>query len=92
MAGETQTISDYIVHHLTNLTFGKLPGGYHRHDGSTVPDGGMWNGARRRRSRGDGLQRDPRGLHALVHRPRRLFCWLFARIAKKAHAGVPSGW
>jgi F-type H+-transporting ATPase subunit a len=42
MAGETHTVSDYIVHHLTNLTFGKLPGGYHRHDGSTVPDGGAW--------------------------------------------------
>jgi F-type H+-transporting ATPase subunit a len=42
MAGETQTISEYIVHHLTNLTYGKLPGGFHRHDGSTVPDGGMW--------------------------------------------------
>jgi F0F1-type ATP synthase assembly protein I len=28
MAGETQTISEYIVHHLTNLTYGKLPGGF----------------------------------------------------------------
>jgi F-type H+-transporting ATPase subunit a len=42
MAGEAQTISGYIVHHLTNLTYGKLPAGFHRHDGSTVPDGGMW--------------------------------------------------
>jgi len=42
MAGESQTISEYIVHHLTNLTYGKLPGGFERYDGSIVPDGGAW--------------------------------------------------
>ena len=42
MAGDTQTVSGYIVHHLTNLTYGKLPAGYHRHDGSTVGEGGAW--------------------------------------------------
>ena len=26
-SGETQTVSEYIVHHLTNLTYGKLPAG-----------------------------------------------------------------
>ena len=31
MAGDTQTINEYITHHLTNLTFGKLPAGYTRH-------------------------------------------------------------
>ena len=40
-AGETQTVSEYIVHHLTNLTYGKLPTGFERYDGSTVPEGGM---------------------------------------------------
>ena len=24
--GDSQTVSEYIVHHLTNLTYGKLPG------------------------------------------------------------------
>ena len=32
MAGESQTVSEYIIHHLTNLTYGKLPGGYERVD------------------------------------------------------------
>ena len=27
-----QTVSEYIVHHLTNLTYGKLPAGYERVD------------------------------------------------------------
>lgn len=32
MAGtETQTSTEYIQHHLTNMTYGKLPAGYERH-------------------------------------------------------------
>ncbi|HCH21092.1 MAG TPA: F0F1 ATP synthase subunit A, partial [Cellvibrionales bacterium] len=31
MAGNTLTTEEYISHHLTNLTFGKLPEGYERH-------------------------------------------------------------
>lgn len=27
-----QTVSEYIIHHLSNLTYGKLPAGYERHD------------------------------------------------------------
>jgi len=34
--GDSQTVSEYIVHHLTNLTYGKLPGGYERYDGRVV--------------------------------------------------------
>ena len=41
-AGEEKTVSDYIVHHLTNLTYGKLPEGFERHDGDTVAAGGEW--------------------------------------------------
>ena len=41
-AGEELTISGYIVHHLTNLTYGKLPAGYERYDGSIVAEGGSW--------------------------------------------------
>ena len=40
--GDSQTVSEYIVHHLTNLTYGKLPGGYERYDGSVVAEGGQW--------------------------------------------------
>ena len=42
MAGSTQTISEYIVHHLTNLVYGKLPEGFVREDGSAIGEGGAW--------------------------------------------------
>ncbi|MFK7829846.1 MAG: F0F1 ATP synthase subunit A [Congregibacter sp.] len=92
MAGDTQTISEYIVHHLTNLTYGKLPGGFHRHDGSTVPDGGMWTMAH------GGDEATAMGFNA-IHVDSMIwsialglfFCWFFRGVAKKASAGVPSG-
>lgn len=40
--GQEKTVSDYIVHHLTNLTYGKLPEGFDRYDGHTVGAGGEW--------------------------------------------------
>lgn len=92
MAGDTQTISEYIVHHLTNLTYGKLPGGFHRHDGSTVPDGGVWTMAH------GGEEATAMGFNA-IHIDSMIwsiglgvfFCWFFRGVAKKASAGVPSG-
>lgn len=92
MAGSSQTISEYIVHHLTNLTFGKLPGGYERHDGSVVDAGGAWVMAH------GGEEAAAMGFNA-IHVDSLLwsvglgiiFCWLFRGVAKKAHAGVPSG-
>jgi len=90
--GEAQTISGYIVHHLTNLTYGKLPGGYHRHDGSIVPEGGAWTLAH------GGEEAAAMGFNA-IHVDSMLwsiglgivFCWLFRSIAKRADSGVPSG-
>ena len=32
MAGDTLTTESYIKHHLTNMTYGKLPAGYERVD------------------------------------------------------------
>jgi len=97
MAGSTQTISEYIVHHLTNLTYGKLPGGYERLDAhgdvvSTVPDGGAWVMAH------GGAEAAAMGFNA-IHIDSMMwsiglgivFCWLFRGVAKKAEAGVPSG-
>ena len=40
--GEALTVSGYIIHHLTNLTYGKLPAGFVRDDGSIVGEGGLW--------------------------------------------------
>ncbi len=92
MAGETQTISEYIVHHLTNLTYGKLPAGFEREDGSIVADGGAWVMAH------GGEEAAAMGFNA-IHVDSMLwsvglgifFCWLFRGVAKKAEAGVPSG-
>lgn len=91
-AGETQTVSEYIVHHLTNLTYGKLPGGFERYDGSMVPDGGVWTMAH------GGAEASAMGFYA-IHVDSMIwsiglgiiFCWLFRSVAKKAESGVPSG-
>ncbi|MEZ5554283.1 F0F1 ATP synthase subunit A [Haliea sp.] len=92
MAGENQTVSEYIVHHLTNLTYGKLPAGYERYDGSIVGDGGAWVMAH------GGAEAAAMGFTA-IHVDSMawsiglgiLFSWLFYRVAKKASSGVPSG-
>jgi F-type H+-transporting ATPase subunit a len=92
MAGENQTVSEYIVHHLTNLTFGKLPAGFERYDGSIVGDGGAWVMAH------GGDEAAAMGFSA-IHVDSMLwsiglgvlFCWLFRKVAKKAESGVPSG-
>lgn len=92
MAGETQTVSDYIVHHLTNLTYGKLPEGYERYDGSIVGEGGAWVMAH------GGAEAAAMGFTA-IHVDSMawsiglglVFSWLFYSVAKKASSGVPSG-
>lgn len=86
------TVSEYIVHHLTNLTYGKLPAGTVRYDGSVVPEGGVWtmaHGANEAAAMGfSAIHVDSMawsiGLGVI-------FCWLFRRVAVKASSGVPSG-
>ena len=92
MAGSTQTISEYIVHHLTNLAYGKLPEGFVREDGSVIGEGGAWVMAH------GGNETAAMGFNA-IHIDSMIwsiglgiaFCWLFRSVAKKAEAGVPSG-
>jgi len=95
-AGAEQTVSEYIVHHLTNLTYGKLPAGFERQtaDGvQVIGDGGQWtlaHGADEIAAMGfNAVHVDSMiwsvGLGII-------FCWLFRRVAKTATAGVPSGW
>jgi F-type H+-transporting ATPase subunit a len=92
MASENQTVSEYIVHHLTNLTYGKLPQGYERYDGSVVGEGGAWTMAH------GGAEASAMGFTA-IHVDSMLwsiglgvlFCWLFRKVAKQAESGVPSG-
>ena len=79
MAAETLTSSAYIKHHLQNLTFGQLPDGH-------------WGFAQ------DAAQAKAMGFWA-VHvdtlffslATGLLFLWLFAKVAKRATAGVPGG-
>jgi F-type H+-transporting ATPase subunit a len=92
MAGSTPTVSEYITHHLTNLTYGKLPAGFEREDGTIIGDGGAWVMAH------GGEEASVMGFNA-IHVDSMLwsvflgivFCWLFRRVAKKAETGVPSG-
>jgi F-type H+-transporting ATPase subunit a len=92
MAGSTQTVSEYITHHLTNLTYGKLPGGFEREDGTIISEGGAWVMAH------GGEEASVMGFNA-IHVDSMMwsiglgivFCWLFRRVAKKAESGVPSG-
>jgi F-type H+-transporting ATPase subunit a len=92
MAGSTQTISEYIVHHLTNLAYGKLPEGFVREDGSVIGEGGAWVMAH------GGDEATAMGFNA-IHIDSMMwsiglgivFCWLFRGVAKKAESGVPSG-
>ena len=95
MAGESQSSSDYIIHHLTNLTYGKLPAGYERvgYDGEVETLGqATWTIAHNPQEAAD------MGFMA-VHLDSMfwsialgfLFVLLFRRVAKRMHAGVPTG-
>jgi F-type H+-transporting ATPase subunit a len=95
MSGEDLTVNSYIKHHLTNLTYGKLPEGYAR-----VDEGGQsytltedtWTMAH------GGDEASAMGFNA-IHIDSMawstglglIFCFLFYSVAKKATSGVPSG-
>ena len=92
MAGNSQ---EYISHHLTNLTYGKLPAGYVRHneDGSeTELTEATWTMAHTKQEAADmgfsAIHVDSMGwsfgLGALI-------MFLFWRAAKKASTAVPTG-
>ncbi|MGJ8687072.1 MAG: F0F1 ATP synthase subunit A [Spongiibacteraceae bacterium] len=95
MSGESQSTVEYIQHHLTNLTYGKLPSGYERVDAeghSHVLDHDMWTLAHSTQEAAD------MGFMA-IHVDSMLwtiglgflFLLVFARIAKRAHSGIPRG-
>ncbi len=91
-SSDNPTVSEYILHHLTNLTYGKLPEGFERYDGSIVGEGGVWTMAH------GGAEASAMGFNA-IHVDSMawsiglgiIFCWLFRRVAVKASSGVPSG-
>lgn len=91
MASEGQTSTQYIQHHLQNLTYGKLPEGYVRYDGSVVQQE-TWTLAHSSQEAADmgfmALHLDTLGWSLGLGL---LFSFLFASVAKKATTGVPSG-
>ncbi len=95
MAGETITTGEYISHHLTNLTYGKLPADYVRVDaeGHThVLEQAQWTMAHSAQEASDmgfmAIHVDTMGWSIFLGI---LFCWSFARAAKGATVGVPGG-
>jgi F-type H+-transporting ATPase subunit a len=79
MAGEALTSSEYIKHHLQNLTFGKLPDGSLgiAHSAADAKAMGFW-----------ALNLDTFVISFVLGA---LFLYFFSKSAGKAAAGVPSG-
>jgi len=79
MTGETLTASQYIKHHLQNLTFGRLPDGSWgiAHDHEQMKEMGFW-----------AIHLDALGISIGIGI---LFLWMFHRVARRATVGVPGG-
>lgn len=95
MAGNNPTTSEYISHHLTNLTYGKLPAGYERHDAEGqvhVLESAQWTLAHSAQEAADmgfmAVHVDTIGWSLVLGI---LFCWSFASVAKKVTSGIPTG-
>jgi F-type H+-transporting ATPase subunit a len=91
MASEAHTSTEYIKHHLQNLTYGQLPAGYQRHDGETL-QADTWTLAHSPQEAKDmgfnAFNVDTLGISLILGL---LFIWLFRGVAKKVTAGVPTG-
>ena len=89
MAADTPV--EYIKHHLTNLTYGKLPAGYERADGTVLQEA-QWTMAHTGQEAADmgfmAVHVDTMGWSLAMGI---LFLFLFRMVAKKATTGVPGG-
>ncbi|KAE8547248.1 F0F1 ATP synthase subunit A [Marinobacter nauticus] len=89
MAADTPV--EYIKHHLTNLTYGKLPEGYERADGSVVQEA-TWTFARTGQEATDmgfmAIHVDTLGWSIAMGL---LFLGLFRFVANRVTEGTPSG-
>ncbi len=96
MSAEAHTSTEYIKHHLQNLTFGQLPAGYQRGDGETLSVG-TWTLAHTAKEAKDmgfmAINVDTMGFSVLLGA---LFLFFFHRasvLATKSAANVvPGGW
>jgi F-type H+-transporting ATPase subunit a len=91
MSAEAHTSTEYIKHHLQNLTYGQLPAGYQRADGEVLQEG-AWTLAHSAQEAKDmgfwAINVDTMGFSIALGV---LFLFLFRRASKSAAAGVPSG-
>ncbi len=91
MSAEAHTSTEYIKHHLQNLTYGQLPAGYQRADGEVLQQS-TWTLAHSAQEAKDmgfwALNVDTFGISLVLGT---LFLFLFSRAAKAASSGVPSG-
>jgi len=89
MAGDSLTTTEYIQHHLSNLTYGQLPAGTVRSDGTTLTES-VWTMAH------GGQEAAAMGFNAF-HVDSLLwsfglgliFCLMFRAVAKSASSDVP---
>ena len=95
MAGDTLTTESYIKHHLTNMTYGKLPAGYERTDATGAThtlEQDTWTLAHNSEEMAD------MGFMA-VHVDSMfwsitlglIFAFIFRKVAKGMHSGTPKG-
>jgi len=91
MSAEAHTSTEYIKHHLQNLTYGQLPAGYQRADGEVLQES-AWTLAHSAQEAKDmgfwAVNVDTMGFSIALGV---LFLFLFRRVAKSAATGVPSG-
>jgi F-type H+-transporting ATPase subunit a len=87
--------SYYISHHLTNLTYGKLPAGYVRTDKygqEQLLESSQWTMAKTAEEASDmgfmAIHLDTMFWSIFLGA---IFCWSFGRVAKKITTGVPTG-
>ncbi|MBW8305554.1 MAG: F0F1 ATP synthase subunit A [Thiobacillus sp.] len=91
MATEYASSGEYIKHHLQNLTYGELPAGYVRHDGTVLTEATKTfaHGAEEAAAMGFWAINVDSMLVSIALGA--LFLFLFRMAAKKATVGVPTG-
>ncbi len=91
MASENPTSTEYIQHHLQNMTYGKLEAGYVRYDGSVLSED-IWTLAHSAQEATDmgfwSFHLDTLGWGVVLGA---LFSFLFWRVAKSATVDKPTG-
>ncbi len=91
MSAEAHTSTEYIKHHLQNLTYGQLPAGYQRSDGTLLQDS-AWTIAHSPQEAKDmgfmAINLDTMGFSIVLGI---VFLFFFRKAAKHAVADVPGG-